>query len=254
MSEAIAKARDFLRCLCRHAFDGETAPFSLPPVYAVIDVETTGFSYDTDLIWSAGWAVIDSGAVVDGGEVILNWLQDEDIDAPWLTSQIMRQQTEMAAAGRKCKLSLERLATGDPPKDGLQRCLRAVRGLLSAESTIAGHNLWRFDRYMLNAHAARFCDHDGALPWDCKRVVDTGLIEKALQADLSPWRGESREAWYRRVYDTRVRVRWSLEPHCVDKYDLARRFDLNMAEAHGSQFDCVLTHALLETYREIVSG
>jgi len=225
-------------------------PFQFPRNYFIFDLETTGFSRDYDLIWNVGWAVVVDGVLVNNEDLVLNWAEDPLTDQSWLQDRIYKQQQGMAAGGRSCKLTYERLFDGVPPVEGLGVLFELLQTYINAGEYIVGHGVWNFDRNMVLAHTRRYFG-GSAMPWDENRIIDTGLIEKAAQMNRQPHAGETLGEWYKRINGGRSKAKWALEPYCAEKYDLANRFNLDLSLAHGGGFDCVLTHALMETFREI---
>ena len=59
-------------------------------------------------------------------------------------------------------------------------------------------------------------------------------------------------AYFLRVMRKPVKGVYSnLDRHCVTKYKLTEKYDLNMADAHTAGFDAMLTHLLMEEFREL---
>ena len=84
------------------------------------------------------------------------------------------------------------------------------------------------------------------------RMIECVVLKAQSEGlDRPPHPGETLAAWYKRVRGGFSKIKWSLDGHCASKYRLAERFGLDLAGAHGAAFDCRLTHALFETYRQI---
>jgi hypothetical protein len=85
-------------------------------------------------------------------------------------------------------------------------------------------------------------------------MIDTGLFEKALQLDMMLRDNETLESFYKRVIDEFGKgIYWSLDRHCVPKYHLVAKHNLDMQSAHTAGFDCKVTHLLMEEYRNFTS-
>ena len=118
------------------------------------------------------------------------------------------------------------------------------------EGTIVGHNFWFFDREMLGAILKRFAPHM-TIPWTLNSILDTGLIEKAIQNDSAPWPGDTADRWFDRISHTSSKTKFSLSGHCDQKYQLSQRHQLDIKLAHTAAFDCYLTHYLLQTFKQV---
>lgn len=225
------------------------AQLAFPRSYLVFDLETTGFHRSSDLIWNIGWAAVDNGQITAEADLILDWTSVSQLDQAWLRERIDRQRAEMPST----QLTYERLRAGCDPHD----CLEALAGVLNTYANeggwIVGHGVRAFDRPVVDNHLQRFFD-GLSVAWDKARLLDTGLVEKALQLGMRPWPGDTLQLWYSRVASAGGQVKWALFPYCVERYDLATRYGLDIAAAHTAMADCQFTRALLETYQELVTN
>lgn len=115
------------------------------------------------------------------------------------------------------------------------------------------HNGYNFDAPRLCNHFQRWLSR--AVEFGPDEIWDTGMIEKALQLNAVPDRGESMRAWSRRVGGVRAKgVMWALDAHCVPKYGLVESHGLDESEAHGAGYDAYVTHLLFEVYRRMAAA
>ena len=231
--------------------------FNLPETYLVLDCETTGFSREQDYIIDVGWLVVRNHAIIESGSSMLDWSQ-ADVDHNYIQSQLMRQATEYGRMGRRHQYPFERLQReGKDPLAVLHEyAMRIYTHITQDAGVIVGHGFWNFDREMLNAHTSRYLD-GYVLPWQPNSIFDTGLLEKAAQALIYPYAGETMDTWYARVNDNHIPVKYNLETHCVSKYRLVERYGVSADAMHTAACDCQLIYCLYDTYRqftEILNG
>lgn len=229
---------------------GQVAAF--PDNYFVADVETTGYSFNNDYIIDVGWCVVRDGQIGHNEGLLLDWTKHPHADIPFIRGQLERQAAEYAKIGRPHYYPFERLCDeGIDPREALHTYATLIWDYINRGEQIVGHGLWRFDRKMIDSHTQRFLK-GYLLPWRQNSIMDTGLMEKAMQMNRAPWQGETLDEWNKRINNANQKgVKWNLESHCVPKYRIAERFGLNMGLMHTGGFDCVLIHYLLKTFREL---
>ncbi len=226
--------------------------FEFPDTYLVLDVETTGFSKARDLIIDAGWAVVRDNRIVNKSSLLLDWSRVSNVDHQFIQSQLRRQADDYAKIGRPHYYSWERLcAEGSHPLEVIHAYTQLIyEHIQHSNSMIVGHGLWRFDREMIDSHTQRFLQ-GYLLPWQMHSILDTGLLEKAAQTGRAPYTTETLDEWLRRTNNAFSKVKWNLGSHCVPKYKLVERYNVDMRLMHTAGFDCVLIHHLLDTYRQL---
>jgi DNA polymerase III epsilon subunit-like protein len=226
----------------------------LPEDYLVVDFETTGFDPNSDYIVEIGWAEIRQRRITDSGYQLLDWsampVSKEDF-----CRRLEKARNGMVSQGKDYRFTWDMLCQeGVAAWQGLGELVHRLFNCIENGVCIVGHNLWRFDRAMLNGYMDRFMD-GYRLPWRPNSVLDTGLMEKAAGLNYPPYAAETLDDWFARINAQRIRgVTWSLDRHCTQKYALAERYHLDMAHAHQAAFDCVCTSHLLETYRQLISA
>lgn len=222
----------------------------IPDNYLVIDTETSGLSQHSDLILQVGWCEIEQRRVVDNGGALLNWFDSPGlIDVPWLRRRLLTTRAAIEAKGDTYRWNERMLRAGKPPLEVLADLL--VRLQAHDLPAIVAHNGYRFDGPMIASHFRRFLLKEFHIP--DHQFWDTGALEKGIQMDLRPVSGDTPISFADRVMAKPAKIKWSLEKHCAPKYWLAQRFDLDMSKAHTAPHDCLVTHHLLEVFREMIN-
>lgn len=230
----------------------------LPSSYLVFDIETTGLDTNVDLPAQLGWAVVDSGKVVDSGARFMDWLSDRSPeDSDWIEGRIARtkQQFEFKngfATGNVYSVSAERMRAGEKPVKVLSDFFELVADCRKNGFSFLAHNGLRHDQPIIDRVMSEVSGGEMRFRFKPCEYFDTLSIEKSVQIfpELVPnesWLDFSRRAYHLGGY----RVRGSLDRHCSAKYDLANKHGLCMQSAHEADFDCILTHHLLQEYKHI---
>lgn len=218
--------------------------------YFVFDVETTGPVVGEDLITQVGHCIVRNGVAVHRSARVLNWADCSLIPQDWLRQRMEKTKQAMEERGREYHTTYESLRQGDDPLQVLSDYLDLFEHARFTKTPFVGHNAWQFDRKIYQFHFDRFLQE--SFEWDENEILDTGMIEKAVQLNSVPRSGDSLRDWSLRVASVRARgVFWSLDAHAVPKYGLAEKYGLDMQSAHDAGFDCYLTHLLRETYRNL---
>lgn len=144
-------------------------------------------------------------------------------------------------------MTLER---GHPP----EKVFKALHELLWAcyqdQVPIVGHNLVQFDIPFLQAEFIRL--GFGEVPIDTERLIDTGLIVKALQLGYAPRSWENRLKFYRYIGSCKRRIKWSLDSYCVPRWNLDA-WGVDVLKQHKSAgYDCFVTHCLVQAMQKPV--
>lgn len=226
-----------------------------PDDYLVVDVETTGIDVNRDLITQMGFCKVAGRNVVSRGSAILNWDQDNRIDQEWFRNRLQTCEREMRARGATCHMTYDVVTrTGYNPQEVMEGFFAMIDEAVKEGQAIVGHNHVAFDIPLLQSHAARFLDRS-AFTVPIANTWDTGLTEKARQLLLLPSPGMTRDEFYsdvRRAYGRGVK--WSLDKVCVPTYQLSEKYDLDFKEAHEAEFDCLLSHLVLEEQRTLMTN
>lgn len=232
--------------------------FRFPTTYLVLDTETTGFSKTDDFLVDVGWAVVQNGRIVNHTNLLLDWSKLPGIDHNFIRNRLLYQAEQYRQQGRPHYYSWERLcAEGHHPLEVIHSYAHLIyEHITRGDSMLVGHGFWRFDRDVIDSHTTQFLN-GYLLPWKMNSIFDTGLLEKAAQINSPPRSGETLDEWQRRVDRAGSKVKWNMERHCVPKYRLVERYNVDMRAMHTAGFDCLMIHLLFDTYKqltEILSG
>ena len=250
--------------------DFNDAVGNFPDNYIVFDLETTGTVFGNkanvkgyhDLITQIGHCVVKDRKRVANDGLILNWYDPkyeglheypDVMTENWLSDSLDRLVQIFEDKGRTYQVPEERMRSeGADPLHVLNFYYKLFMDARAEAFFFVGHNAHSFDGKFLRYHFQQYLDKD--FKFGANELLDTGMVEKASQMPGSnlPWPGDTIKEWSERIYNVPMRVKWNLDQHCADKYRLMERFQLE-GEAHDAGFDCLLTHHLFETYREIAA-
>lgn len=222
--------------------------YGFPRNFLVLDLETSGFSPDKDVIVDYGWAVVRDNVVVHRGSALVNWSIAAEADQ--IRNKLAYQAAEYAKKGLPHYYPWERLCDeGGHPEEIIYRYTKLIYDHLQAGGVIVGHG-FHFDQRFINAHTDWLLQ-GYQLSWGDNAIWDTGLIEKAAQMNRPPFTNEPLSEWLLRVRNAWAKVKYSLSGHCIPKYNLADKCQLDMTKAHTAEADCLATFHLIRTYAEI---
>lgn len=223
-----------------------------PDDYLTIDVESSGPCTSKDLVIQVGWCKVVNRKPVENTGIVLNWDRSPFVDTRWLRRRMDDTAKYMAEhRGKVYPWSYDVLKEGDPPVAALTSFLDRLSEARENNLLIVAHNGISFDLPVLVNHFRRFLKIHYQFHPD--EVWDTGAMEKASQISEYLCQGEmAGDFAYRLVLRSNdYGVRWSLHDHCVPKYGLDERYELNMEKSHTAPFDAYLTHLLFEEYRTL---
>jgi DNA polymerase III epsilon subunit-like protein len=231
-----------------------------PNNYLAVDTETTGVSFDDDLIWQVGHCLVKDGKVANRDGFVLNWVGFPGIDSCWLKERIedTRRNVEFDAegrpTGRKFHISYERMAKeGVEPEPILRGYLEWFKELREQGYFFVAHNGYQFDANMFQAHFRWLFDDQ--FTFGEFEIFDSGMVCKAAQSNLVPWPGDSVKGFCQRAYSERLKgVRWSLGGYAVPTFGLDKKHNLNMTEAHDASFDAYVCHLLFEDMKDMTEA
>lgn len=222
--------------------------YPIPKDYLAIDLETTGFSREHDMITQMAWVNVIDGRIVDQGCDILDWTPM--VDNYWLKRRLEDTTIKMAEKGDPFHMSAERMREeGRYPITVLDEWMDRMQKAVRTGHPLAAHN-GTFD-----------------LSWICQAIFkrlgielplvklndllwDTGTVEKASELGWLPSAKAPRTEWQHYVRNAHSRIKWS-QKRCIEKYKLAERFGLNMDQLHDAGQDARVVHLLMEEYRRL---
>lgn len=228
--------------------------FEFPNDYVIFDVETTGLDVNRDYISQFGHMIVENRVPHKPMATLLDWTRYGRVNHGHVRERLLSVEYDFRKTGRCYRFDYDILAQyGADPEAVLEIYYDMFKDHQDAGGFFLTHNGIRYDTQIVASHFHRYLDTD--FWFNPNQVVDTGLLEKALQLNMLPEPGETMPSYYWRVSELKAPgVYWSLSDHCVGKYRLDERFRLNMAGAHTSDFDCYVTHLLMETFRQQMDG
>lgn len=218
--------------------------------YVVLDLETTGFSRDRDLIVQVGLGHVRPGQDPEFEDYYLNWTEHPEVGCMHERIARCRQNIEEKdgrLTGKKCHLTYEKVQGGRDVEESLTGLRDLLEELRRDRVFLLTHNGIGFDMEFLDNHFRWILGVP--YPIGAGDVVDTGMIEIAIQKNIPLLPGETLLAWSKRVRKAgHGKTKWSLTGHCADRYDLWAAVGCRREEAHDALVDCRLTQALFQHY------
>lgn len=217
------------------------------------DSETTGFGKQC-LVVQLGYC---SSVDRKYDSHLLGWTKfgfEDIVDPVWLKGRIEAVASHMALRGTQYPVTFDDLDNfGLNPINVLRGYLKRIQRQLDEGGFIAGHNVVRFDIPLLERMCREFLGK--WTPINPDRVLDTMAIERSVQTNEEPRHGEKLGEFTRRMIYSRMQgVQSSLADHCVNKYRLDKRYDIDLNQAHSAGFDSMLVCVLLEEYERLTSS
>lgn len=225
-----------------------------PDDYFVVDIETTGNNVERDLIIQLGWCRVANRQVVDNSGTVLNWTNSPYVDASWVKKRMQetaKQMNDPDSMHKHYPWTFEDLKDGYSPIEALGVLLDKLESVRRRYELVIAHNGISFDLPVLSSHFKRFLRKDHNI--QDNEYWDTGALEKACQIDELLCQGEMPGAFAYRVLNRNNdgQIKWSLFNHAVPKYELDKKYNIELGLAHTAPFDAYVTHLLLEQYRSL---
>ena len=226
-----------------------------PADYCVVDIESSGFSREKDLICEFGLCLVQDHQWVDRNSFVLNWyaLGDDVVPHSWLTDRLLRVARQMELGGSVFSVTPQRMREeGVHPQTALRWIYDYLSEIKAQKLIFVSHNGLGFDMPMLCASFEKDLRLEFTL--DPNRVLDTSAIAKAAQliADhpgALPKANETLHAYFRRIAGWRAAgIKHNL-PHCIQMYNLVQAADSDLEAQHTAGQDAYVTHLLLEHFR-----
>lgn len=214
----------------------------LPDSYLVVDIETTGLAQD-DVPIQIGWAIVLGGRLVNNAHELINW--STIIPDDWMDFRLTRTAEQVRQRDNTDYVFNTRmLKAGRHYPDVFRDFLSLVAACDESAMTVVCHNGLRVDVAMIDRAARHYLDRR----FEPVRYFDTMALERGLQTRKMLLPGESWDQYCRRVYYAGgSKVKSSLHGWCMPRYKLAVDTD----RVHQADYDCLMTHQLLEAYRNL---
>ena len=222
-----------------------------PSDYIVVDTETSGLDSTSDLILQFGCVVVRQGAIVHSSRAFLDWVRHGHVTEDNLRNKMAGVAAKMAERGTTYRLDCDTvLREGQDPLVFAPALATMLRDGLANGLALVGHNMCTFDLPLISRMVKQITCEPLLIP--AAAVWDTGMLEKARQIGNMPSAYDNQVQWFQRVNGIRSKVKWRLDGHCADQYDLWARSGLDPTAAHDALSDCILTHHLFQCLRELV--
>ena len=224
-----------------------------PKSYVCIDCETTGFSFDRDVITEWGHCLVEDGKITDQLSLVIDWTNHATVPDHWLRSKLHAVRQGMELAGRKSHMTYERMQKeGLKPAKALDFLLKYTQTIKAKQLLFVAHNA-KFEESMLCANLMGFQIAPGFTFGD-NGFLDTECIEKASQAvdnpRVHPQKGDTLRKYFHRVKYTRLEgIKSNLDIHCFNKYRFQDKYNIDPKEMHGAKIDAFCCYLLMEEFR-----
>ena len=244
MNDALTILRRVAAC-----FGGE-----LPRSYFITDLETTGFKKEDDLIVQTGYCEVVDTQPQYYETITLNWVGHPAVDLKWLRRKLELVKIGMEANGSAWHgVTIEKMKEeGKPPEEVLEDLLARLVKARKAKQPIVGHGIWQFDRSRIEYSLREWI---GAIyTLSPKGIIDTALIEKALECGIVPTKEETAPEFFQRMNGTRrAGISFKMDA-CIERYSFDKNYELDLNESHTAGFDSLCCCYLIETYRAMMNG
>jgi DNA polymerase III epsilon subunit-like protein len=230
---------------------------SWPRNYCCVDVETTGYSHDRDVITEWGHCLVQDGQVVDKLSLVINWTGNVlGVAEHWLQGRLNTLQMSMLEAGRRCHMTTEKMRReGMHPLKALSFIREFLETLSHKHMLFVAHN-GTFDEKMLAGNMMTFKIAPGFTFGD-NGLMDTDGIEKASQLignpRVYPRKNDTLRTYFHRVRYTTVQgVKSNLDDHCYHKY--LKHLGVSQEDMHGAMTDAHCCHLLMGEFGKQITG
>jgi DNA polymerase III epsilon subunit-like protein len=235
------------------ALFGGTWPTSM----CCVDLETSGFSPERDVIVEWGHVLVDNGKIVDRLSLVIDWTDHPVVPMHWLSSRLRSVRQGMELAGKRYHHSIERMrAEGVKPDQALPFINEFVQTIKKRGVIFVGHNIV-FEEKMLCANFLGFNITRDGFSFGDNGFLDTEGIEKASQAltnpRMYPRSGDTLRDYFHRVKYTNIAgLKSNLDDHCSDKYGFAKH-GVRREDMHAAEVDAYCSYLLMEAFRSMIA-
>lgn len=109
---------------------------------------------------------------------------------------------------------------------------------------LVGHNIMRFDIPFVEHEIREYTDIKD-FEIDRNKVIDTGMIVKAIQLNSKLGKKESISDFYKKIDNRRSRVKWTLDGYCIEAYKLDAKYGVDSSRQHSAEYDCWVNSCLM---------
>lgn len=223
----------------------------VPENYVCFDCETLRVDlYEDNVPTEIGHCIVRNREAVQKGSQVINWAKLwtgrkrewfwEEVDK---ICEIMRKKGEW-------RLDCDYIRKhGRHPRRVLEEYAQIFHKARGLGYFFVGHNAWRYDVPLLERVFQEVALKEPFF-FGPMEVLDTGVMEKAVQINRPPFPGETMEEYCIKVANQPYKgVFWAMSPHCIKKYRLAERYGINPDDAHQAAADAYCCHLIFEEHR-----
>ena len=232
----------------------QEAGYPFPNSYIVFDLETTGLDNYYDYILPIGITNVIDGEIRDNCTTILDWAKYSKNVLPDVRKRLSNTMYHVRHKRKLNPISIDRmLKVGKEPIHALAKYYEFFDKCKEDNIYMVAHNGIYFDTVFLQNHFKRFLDIE--FTFNPNHVLDTGLLEKGSQHGIQYSYGKELVCFYNSIKKAPNKgVHWALDSHCIPKYSLDKKYNLDVSKAHTADFDCKATHVLFKEYRALALG
>ncbi len=230
-----------------------------PRSYCCVDVETSGYSMEKDLVVEWGHVLIEDGEIVDRLTLVLDWTNHAVVPDHWLRGRINVLRQGMELAGKPCHTYYETMRDEGMKPDKALKFIHDFTAAVKNRGLLFVAHGATFDEKMLSANFTGFKIADGFTYGD-NGFLDTEAIEKASQMSdhprMHPQPNDTLRTYFHRVKYTRIEgLKSNLDEHCGNKYGFYTKHGIDPKKMHGAETDAYCCHLLMEEFRaQLVDG
>lgn len=222
-----------------------------PSDYVVIDTETSGLDPHIDLPLQFGCVIVRRNVIVHWSRAYIDWVRSGFISEELLRNKMAGIAAKMAERGATYRLDCDTvLREGQDPRVFIPALAGTLKDAVANGLSLVGHNMTVFDLIMLSRMIKQITGEPWLIP--AAAVWDTGMLEKARQMVNLPSPHENQVQWFQRVERSRRKIKWKLDGHCADVYNLWALSGLDPTLAHDALSDSILTHHLFQCIKFLV--
>ena len=224
---------------------------SWPDSYVCVDIESSGYSFDQDVITEWGHCLVEDGKVVDQLSLVIDWTGRTSPPDHWLQNRLRQVRQGMELAGRTCHMSYDRMtAEGVKPDEAFKFIRDFTTKLQQKRMPFVAHG-GSFDEKMLSANFLQFKYGNGYSFGDV--YIDTEAIEKASQIPdnvrVHPKASDTLREYFNRVKYTRITgLKSNMDEHCFTKYQFHEKHGIDKREMHAARMDSYCCHLLMQEF------
>lgn len=222
-----------------------------PRSYCCIDTETTGFSFDRDVITEWGHCLVENNQVIDQLSLVINWTDRNVPPNYWLENKLSQVRQSLALKGKTYHIDSDVMRSkGMSPEKAFEFIQKFTTTIINRGIPIVAHN-GNFDEKMLAGNFLQFKFGNGYTFGT--NIIDTMCIEKASQIPdnpkAHPQKNDTLRTYFDRVRYMRVSgITASMDDHCFAKYKFAEKYGLSLRDMHGAKTDSYCCHLLMQEF------